>query len=256
MANSELSIILCGDYQGHGELSEILEHLATTVDKLAPKCYEFIMNQSNDVLIFGAYCGRALLETACTILIGRITPYRLLLLKRYQEQPSYKLESRHKASIQWKGDIIAPEKAPDNLWTKIDDNNLTKPLLSDYMANIYWIPAYNKLLDDFFSDSSGDDSFYLNSLKTFRNPDDIVKYFKSEADVLYSSLSKGVHQEFVIPFQNTSDDETIPDLLRRTIALVVKMALISHYISNAITKTSKNTLLYCLEQIESMVGVR
>lgn len=256
MANSELSIILCGDYQGHDELSEILEHLATTIDNLAPKCYEFITNESNDVLIFGAYCGRALLETACTILIGRITPYRLLLLKRYQEQPNYKLSSRHKASIQWKGDVIASEKAPDKLWTKIDDNNLTKPLLSDYMANIYWIPAYNKLLDD-FSDSSDDYSFYLDSLKTFENPDAIVEYFRSEADTLYSSLSKGVHQEFVIPFQNTSSDEpTIPVLLSRTIALIVKMALISHYISNVITKTDKNKLLRCLEQIEPMVGVQ
>lgn len=255
MTNSELSIILCGDYQGHDELSEILEHLAATIDNLAPKCYEFIKSESNDVLIFGAYCGRALLETACTILIGRITPYRLLLLKRYQEQSNYKLGSPHKASIQWKGDIIAPEKAPDNLWTKIDDNNSTKPLLSDYMAGIYWIPAYNKLLDD-FSGSLGNYSVYLGELKTFSNPNAIVKHFRKEADGLYSSLSKGIHQEFVIPLESIYDYSTISDLLRKTIALVIKMALISHYISNAITKTNKDNLFHCLIQIEKAVGVQ
>jgi hypothetical protein len=70
--NDELSILLSGNYQDLGELSDILTQLATTVDDFVPRCYSFIQNDSPDITTFGAYCGRTLLETACTILIGRI----------------------------------------------------------------------------------------------------------------------------------------------------------------------------------------
>ena len=247
---SELSLLLCGDYQDYGELSEILEQLAMAIDEFSPRCCDFITTNNGDISIFGAYCGRSILETATTILIGRITPFRLLLLKRFQEQESYSLGMQHKASIQWKGDVIAPKKSPNNLWEKVDDNSLTMPLLSDYMAKIYWIPAFEKFLDDF----QGDESVYLNALRGVP-PEKIVEHFKSEADNLYSSLSKGIHQEFVAPTERVYDSGTIKGLLADTLALVAKMALISHYIPTVSITADKASLLENLRIFEENLGL-
>jgi len=250
---SELSLLLCGDYQDYDdELSKILEQLATTINNLAPKCCEFITTENSDISIFGAYCGRSILETACTILIGRITPYRLLLLKRYQEHESYSLGIPHKASIQWQGDVISKAAPSEPLWKRIDDNSLTTPLLSKYMAEIFWIPAFEQFLDDF----EDEESIYLNSLRQRPlEPEKIIDYFRSEAKTLYSSLSKGIHQEFVTSIDTVYDVQTLKNLLRETLDLVTKMALISHYIPTVNTKIDKVQILANLHIFEENLGL-
>ncbi|MDD5266078.1 MAG: hypothetical protein PHO08_02965 [Methylococcales bacterium] len=246
---NELSILLCGKHDGLGELSDILVQLATTIDDFAPRCYFFIQNESPDITTFGAYCGRTLLETACTILIGRITPYRLLLLKRCQQHPDYSIGVRHNVAIQWSGDVMPDKKAsPDTSWNKID--GYTHPLFSYYMAEIHWIPAFNALLDDFVNE----ESTYLNDLKKI-DPKGVINSFKTEANKLYSSLSKGIHQEFVVPISLNYDPPTVKELLTETIALVTKMALVSHYIPTIATKLDKDTLLRHLVELEKKVDI-
>jgi hypothetical protein len=244
----DLSILLCGQYDGFGDLSSILEQLATTIDDFAPRCYSFIQTESSDITTFGAYCGRTLLETACTILIGRITPYRLLLLKRCQEHPSYSIGVRHNMAIQWAGDVMPDKKIPDKEWAKID--GYTHSLFSYYMAEIHWIPAFKALLDDFVTE----ESVYLSDLRRI-NPEGIIDSFKNEANRLYSSLSKGIHQEFVVPISVNYDPLTVKELLTETIALVTKIALVSHYIPTIATKLDKETLLRHLVELEEKVDI-
>lgn len=243
-----LSILLCGKHNGLGELSDILAQLGSTIDDFAPRCYSFVQNESPDITTFGAYCGRTLLETACTTLIGRITPYRLLLLKRCQEHPDYSIGVRHNAAIQWAVDVMPDKKVPDKTWNKID--GYTHPLLSYYMAEIHWIPAFNALLDDFVTE----ESIYLNDLKRI-NPEGVIDFFKNEANRLYSSLSKGIHQEFVVPISVNYDPPTVKELLTETIALVTKMALVSHYIPTIASKLDKDTLLRHLVELEEKVDI-
>lgn len=242
----DLSILLCGKHNGLGELSDILAQLASTIDDFAPRCYSFIQADSPDITTLGAYCGRTLLETACTLLIGRLTPYRLLLLKRCQEHPDYSIGVRHNAAIQWAGDVMPDKKPPDKAWNKID--GYTHPLFSYYMAEIYWIPAFKALLDDFVTE----ESVYLSDLRKI-NPEGIIDSFKNEANRLYSSLSKGIHQEFVVPISINYDPPTVKELLTETIALVTKMALVSHYIPTIVTKSDKDTLFRHLVELEKKV---
>ncbi len=245
----DLSVLLCGKHDGLGELSDILAQLASTIDDFAPRCYSFVQTESPDITTFGAYCGRTVLEAACTILIGRLTPYRLLLLKRCQEHPDYSIGVRHNAAIQWAGDVMPDRKTPSqDMWHKIDGH--THPLFSDYMAEIYWIPAFKALLDDFQTEESN----YLDSLKKV-NPEGIITSFKTEANKLYSSLSKGIHQEFVVPTSLNYDSPTVKKLLTETISLVIKMGLVSHYIPTIATKLDKDALLRHLVELEKKVDI-
>ena len=242
-----LSEMLCGNYKNLGELSEILELLASTIDDVSRRCFEFLQqNESDDITTLGAYCGRTLLEASCIALVGRITPYRLLLLKRYQEQPSYDLGIRHKISIEWKGDILPKSNiTKDQLWNKIDDKAFTSPLLSDYMWDIYWIPAFKRLLDD----TENENHAYLSDLAKIP-PDGICQNIRKEAEELYSSLSKGIHQEFIIPHGVAYDAITVQNLLQRTVVLITRLALISHYIPTASASIDKVKLLQYLANIE------
>ncbi|PPD44351.1 MAG: hypothetical protein CTY16_11955 [Methylobacter sp.] len=249
---NKLSELLCGDYQNLGELSDILSLLGSTIDIFSEKCFEFLKQEEpKNITTLGAYCGRTLLEASCIALIGRITPYRLLLLKRYQEQPNYELGIRHKISIEWKGDVLPKSNiAKDQLWNKVDDKSLTSPLLSDYMWDIYWMPAFKYLLDD----TEDEDYYSLIELKNI--PLEAIGIsLRKEAETLYSSLSKGIHQEFIIPHQVTHDVPTVKRLLRETVLLVIKLALISHYIPIAVASIDRAKLLQCLAEIEKEAGI-
>jgi hypothetical protein len=246
-----LSELLCGDYEGLGDLSEILSVLDSTIDKFSTKCFEFLRNESEDISTLGAYCGRTLLEAACIALIGRVTPYRLLLLKRYQEQSSYDLGVRHKISIEWKGDILpkGSERDIKKDWGKADDKSLTAPLLSEYMGDIFWVPAFEALLNDM----EEQDNQILIELKSVQ-VEAICQSLRKEAEEIYSSLSKGIHQEFIIPHNISYDAITVQDLLQRTVDLVVKLALISNYIPTAVSSSKKAKVLSCLDEIKREFG--
>jgi hypothetical protein len=118
------------------------------------------------------------------------------------------------------------------------------------MAEIHWIPAFNALLDDFVNEESN----YLNDLKKIE-PKGVINSFKTEANKLYSSLSKGIHQEFVVPISLNYDPPTVKELLTETIALVTKMALVSHYIPTIATKLDKRTLFRHLVELEKKVDI-
>ena len=248
---NSLSELLCGDYKNLDELSDILSLLESTIDTFSVRCFDFLKQDvPKDIATLGAYCGRTLLEASCIAMIGRITPYRLLLLKRYQEQPSYDLGVRHKISIEWKGDILPKSKiTKDQLWNKVEDKTLTSPLLSDYMWDICWIPAFKGLLLDMGNEN------YASLIDSANiPPEGICQKLRKEAEVLYSSLSKGIHQEFIIPHGVTYDEVTVQNLLQRTILLITQLALISHYIPIAVASIDKTKLLQCLTGIEEEMG--
>jgi len=223
---NELTLLLCGEHQHLGELSQILEQLGKTIDNFAPRCFKFLSeNNPEDITTFGPYCGRTVLETACSIFISRLDPFRVLCVKRSQEQSNYDPAIRHKIAIQWSGDVIA-DKKPLSLETVTYDK-INRALLAEHTAKIYWIPAFTDLLDAIKDDN---ESEWLKELKQLDKESKIVDYFRGQADTLYSSLSKGIHQEFVIPQTVIYDNDTIKELLLKTISLVTKMALVSHCI--------------------------
>lgn len=247
----KLTLLLCGRHSSYGEISDILLQLGMRIDDFAHRCYDFISgNNDRDMSVYGPYCGRTILETAFTIFIGRIDPYRLLLIKRYQENPNYDISVRHKISIQWFGDIVPSEKAPS--WENISNKNIVRALLTDeYIGKIYLKSAFENLLDD---NEDEDESEWIKELRNIQ-PDNVCPYIRIEADRIYSSLSKGIHQEFVIPITAKYDNYTVKDLLQKTIALVSKFASITHYIPTAIGNIDKNELIDCLKEIERKAGV-
>ncbi len=248
---AELATLLCGDYHTYGEVGDILGQLGITIDDFSLRCYKFIAGQNNeDLMTFGAYSARIILETACTIFIGRLDSYRLLLIKRYQERPEYDIAIRHKISIQWTGDIIAPEKPPG--WEKLSSKNIARSLLvDDYTGELYWKTGFLNLLDEIQNET---DSEWLEGLKILESRS-LPGYLRTEAERLYSSLSKGIHREFLVPLPARYDEVTVTALIRDTISLVSKMGLIINCIPTTLGNLPKERMLDCVKIIEQNCGV-
>ena len=88
---NRLSELLCGDYQNLGELSEILDLLASTINNFSIRCIKFLKQDApQDIATFGAYCGRTLLEASCIALRGRITPYRKVIYCRLKKIKNFR----------------------------------------------------------------------------------------------------------------------------------------------------------------------
>lgn len=56
---------------------------------------------------------------------------------------------------------------------------------------------------------------------------------RDEVSKLYSSLSKGIHHEFVMRPGALYDRATVVDLVQRTVYAVATTAFVSHYVSHA-----------------------
>lgn len=176
----------------------------------------------------GPFMARSVLELAVTALIGRLDPLRLFVVKRIQEQPSYDTRVAWKASIRWQGDVVS--ERVKQLWGPGQDyKEMTKALLGDYYDEVLWRPAIGRLLD---SEIDTSNSSWLADLRASTGEDFVPKR-RTEITQVYSSLSKGVHPEFVMPPGALYDRNTVRDLVARTIRVVADIGLVSHLIPHA-----------------------
>lgn len=247
-----LKFLLCGNHSGLGELSSILLHIGTTIDYFSKLSFQFLNNKRiNDLPAIGPHCGRTILESSFTCLIARLDPFRLLLVRGFQTSNTYSIDTRGKQAIQWSGDILLSENPPPNIWDpKLSQKDVSRALLSPYMGEFFWKPGFIALLDSIGNNIRNPWIIELQRI----SPDGIVHYFRREASKLYTSLSKGVHHEFVVSPTIIYDVDTVKVLLEETITLVVKMAFISHFIPTALARITPNNAIKYLSNIEKNIG--
>jgi len=245
----DLARLICGQYGADGDISTVLNQVALTIVNHGQRGVTFVHGKKRtDLATYGPYCGRVLLEAACTALIARLDPFRILAVKRFQEHPDYDVAQRHKISIQWRGDVVTVDKPPSDLWAKEPTpQGIPRALLSAYFGDLYWAAGQEILLDSF------DDTRWVSELKKIP-PDAVTTMFRSEAEKLYASLSKGIHPEFVIPPDKIYDSETVIDLLVRSIALITKMACVSHCIVTAGSRLRPREVINIVKRIEQRVS--
>ncbi len=247
---TDLARIACGKFQDEGELSEILSHLGNSIDVFMGQL-EWLAEQGDErVMVFGPFVGRSLLELSFTTIISRLDPFRVLYLREMQRQASFDIGVRRAASIQWQGDVLAREVPASNLW---DHNRqfekISRALLADYYGHIFWRTAFVQTLDTFEGDSGGE---WLNELRNME-PERFIERMRAESTKLYSSLSKGIHPEFVIPPANLYDRATVASLLSDALRISSHMCLVSHQIAHCPGALDSSDILasyVSLQQIE------
>jgi len=220
-------VLVCGSSASGtapSEIGEIMSFIRGTIDRVMEELAWLSSQDDRRVSMLGPFLGRSLLELSTTALVGRMDPLRLLVVRQIQSQPAYDPGARWKASMQWQGDVVAA-KAVKELWTDgVQYDAITKALLGDYYDHLLWQPAHQRLLATSLAGGS-----WLSDLG--RIPAE--SFVPRERDVitrLYSSLSKGIHHEFVMPPGALYDRTTVVDLVQRAVHVVADIAVISHFV--------------------------
>jgi hypothetical protein len=228
---NSIGYLLCGHDQIEGKAKIALGQLSISIDSFASKAIRFVNdNVSDEILSYGPFCARVLLENSCAALVGRLDSFRIIYLSEFQSQPKYEHGKRAQSAFSWTGDVI-PNKEPlqSSLWcadNKLQD--ISRALFSQHLDSIFWRPAVEKMLD--FVSGLGSEPALKEILEI--SPDGYINETKGKSITLYSKLSKGVHWEFFTSAL-LFDEVTVKDAIRDTCLLVSHLGLISHFIPTA-----------------------
>jgi hypothetical protein len=246
---TDISLLTCGrpttDADG-SDLDKILTHIQAMIDAMMEQLSWLAEQEDTRVAVFGPFLGRSLLELSTTALIGRLDPLRVLLVHQVQAQPNYTIEIPWKASIRWQGDVLAG-KPVANLWGEaLEYEKITKALLGDYYDHLVWRPAAERMATavpvggNWLAELAGID------------PSAFVARRRQEIGLLYSSLSKGIHHEFVMPPRvGLYDRNTVKNLLLRTVRVIADLALVSHFITHASFSLASTEAVDTFNRIEN-----
>jgi hypothetical protein len=237
---NEMGSLLCGSTKRAGIAKSALDQLSKSIGTFSTRAVKFLAEDlSEDAVVFGPFCARALLENACAALVGRLDAFRMLYLSEFQAQPAYEATKRAKSAFSWTGDVIAEEKAGSNLWSVDHDlPKISRALFSRHLDHIFWKPAVDQMLD--FVSSNNSDPVLAELLAL--DAANYINEARGRSTQLYSSLSKGVHWEFFTSAL-VFDDATVKDLIRETCLLVAHLGLTSHFIPTAYASLSPQEAL-------------
>lgn len=223
-----LSMLICGhDWSNDIEIDKILNHLSISIRKVITEIKELPSQEDDKLSLYGPYLGRALLELSVTALLARVDPFKILLMKGKQEKTDYDLGKPHSSAIRWQGDVV--DKAVSNLW---DDKSLkdpTRAILGAYQVELVLINSAEKIIDYGSEESIG--GWYNDIIQT--DARGLVEKIKTKINFLYSSLSKGVHHELLVPIESILDRDTVLTLINETIYIVSTLSLLVSQIPHA-----------------------
>jgi hypothetical protein len=247
MSQSALSKLLCGDIIADGDgIYEVLSHLSTSIDNVVGELMQLESLNNNQISLFAPFLGRSILELGCTAIIARLDPFRLLVLSKYQQQPTYQIDKPNKSSIRWQGDILA-DKVHD-LWSDKSLQNPTRALLGDYYKVLIWEDNFDKLLNA-IKDVDGDQWISDLQRKTFSQ---FYNETLTDFSSVYSALSKGVHHEFVIPLSSAFDLTIIKLLIEKTIRNIATIGLFISVVDHTLNKLDIQTAILTYKEIQEM----
>ena len=236
MFNSDLALLACGNYSDYGDIKDAFANLANKITQVEDRLMRLPTESDDDISMLGPFLGRTLLESVCVALVGRIDPFRLLIVQTSQKCSTYSVEKRSNSAIVWDGDIF--EKGSSQLnhgWDpEIKLKEITRGLLGDFYGELFWQPAYKKLLDN--TNDYPDEELLAHYRRTITTPRNFTPYIRQRASRLYSALSKGIHSELVVNTEIVLDKATVLDRIGDTLELCAIMSLVSHFIDTSICR--------------------
>lgn len=221
-----LNRLLAGDTAGSSdELARLLIELRSRLVAFEVAAARLRQGR-RDVSVYGPYIGRAYLETAATVLIARLDPFRVLAAKRHQSADYYEPEQRSKSGIQWSGDVVAPEKPGAALWSVTTREVGCRSLLGAWNEDLVWMPAFDALSDAIAREGPLHD--WIIDLSK-RSVNGFCKEMRSALERLFSKYSKGVHNELLGQRDVIFDAVSVEADYRTTAETLTCFALLSHF---------------------------
>lgn len=251
---NDLPMLICGrgaaDGQASSEIGHIFNHLRTNLSMLLSELRSLNAESDSRVVLLGPFLARSVLEVACTAIVGRLDPFRLLTIRRMQLSNGYDRTMPWKCAIRWQGDVIATKQK--EMWLpSLDPKDLSRALFSDYYDELIWQPCLQLLSDEvpFVTESR-----WLSELLAM-NIESFSPKKRETMNSLYSELSKSVHFESVTPSAAISDRISVVQLVNRLIREVGEISLLAHICSHSVAQlpvANAIAIFSSLEEVEVM----
>lgn len=215
--------------------SSVCAHLQTSLKNVLNEIIVLPSESEQRVALFGPLLGRAVLEITFTALVARIDPFRILALREIQIHASslgYQyLGERTNAAIQWTGDVRPSETDPNDLW-RLDRqfSKYSRSLFGATYGEVFWKDAFTTTIDALNASHQG---VWFDELRNIQ-PESFLMRTRSECDRAYSALSKGVHQEFVVPQTAIYDKPAVLVFIKDALRLAARASLISNAIPTCV----------------------
>lgn len=249
-----MSKLICGEIDVQiDEVKQISEKLIGTINNFSNRLLNLDITDDQNRLLAPFY-SRSIMEAACTALLLRLDPFRVLSIYKVQSSAHYDITKRSNVSLLWKGDILAANKPKEHLWHP--ENKLTdfdRALLSNYNGDLFWKQGFLKVIDYLEEeDISRTDGW----LEEFNSVDEntFFERSKTEAEKLYSAFSKGVHYEFLITTDSVYDFTTVQNYVIRMFQLITNLGLVSHFVGTMSSALKYDVAINLLFEIEELVG--
>lgn len=220
--------LICGcevEHASHTDADYIglFKRLRKDVEALHAQIASIIGNQQQipPSAVFPFLC-RKFLEVSLTSMLARIDPMRVLAARKHQQRENYDQGKSNASSISWTGDILPIEKPPINdIW---DVSNLKKgterSLLGWHIGDVALNPGLRWIVDN-----STEPSDWITKLS---NPDNPFAWIKGTLAQIYSTLSKGVHAEYLLDDEIAFDDASIKQLAHDSYMLICLLSAATH----------------------------
>ena len=220
-----LTTLACGNAKTSGAIAEVHSHLANSLDRLLVRAGTLRRDgDAVDLALFGPSLGRATIEVALTAILARFDPFRVLAIRKSQLSTDYDAKIRNPLAFNWTSDVKGEESPKD--WDKRPGiRDVQRALLCKHFNDLFWEEAFTAMLDTV---PYGRGESWMEKLKRI-NPEGFLPRMRTEADRVYSELSKGVHHEFVIPMTAQYDAVTVGDLLSRAWELIGALSVTTCY---------------------------
>lgn len=226
------------------------------------------------VQLYGCFAARKLLEAGCISVLCRLDPARLLILREFQLKGGYPLGERHSASIDWKGDVISEKKAA---WTEsVSPDKFVRSLLGGHLAEVTWAHAIqclsmhadtipnlgqSKWINDLLNQyetrrtaqvrrANGNGTVDANGMSPEAELG-VLAGFRMTAQQVFSTLSKGVHLEFVVDHAALFDLVTVRQSMLQAVKVLTQIAFTSHFIDSAFATLDPGTAFDLVIAIEA-----
>lgn len=268
---------LCGaSPSGSSTLANVQNIIGRDIERYGVAVAAMLKPNADPQLIslYGCFAARKLLELGCIAVLSRLDPARLLILREFQLKGKYQLDERHSAAIDWSADVIS-EKKPG--WSDaVPSDKFVRSLLGGHMAEVTWISAIESLLTLPNTEPGEEESIWINELITQyearvaaatadeagqnppaqhqRQPNTpelaVLSAFRTVAKQTFSTLSKGVHLEFVIDQATVFDTPTILQSMRMATKILTQIAFVSNLTDIAVSVVSLSDAIKMVKSIE------
>lgn len=193
------------------------------------------------------FLARKFLELALTALLARLDPLRVIAARKNQKDISFELGRQNSSSVSWTGDILPNRKTPTGtIWCA---NNLDKGVERSFLGWHFGEVAIEPGLS-WLADAEITQSEWLRKLSAQENP---FHWIKGQLARVYSSLSKGVHAEYLLDDSTAFDQASVQQYMQDCYMLVLLLATASHVSPLFSRSLPAKTALLALQKFENQI---